>query len=237
MAFGMSKSRGILSPNFLPLKILWARLVLRSLLPILQTDSSAAAKCAQRSLEHTTQGTRGNPLLGRLGKRRRHKGSPKIEHYLVVQLLANDILPALQQGEGNEGVPWQPGMELTSGNTLLQDSDDWMRMPEAVHWSLAGCVHPMRSNREMTSTMREARRTMIALQKGAGSSGCGIGVPSTGPLPEEGYLDGSALCLVPLVAGNEVVDQGENDVEYEDDSRGQQGPQVKGHTRLQRGRT
>ena len=56
--------------------------------------------------------------------------------------------------------------------------------------------------------------------------------------PEEGYLDGSALRLVLLVAGNEVVDEGEADVEDEDDGRGQQGPQVKGHTLLQRtGRT
>ena len=60
-----------------------------------------------------------------------------------------------------------------------------------------------------------------------------MGVSSAGPSPEEGYLDGSTLCLVPLVPSNEVVDEGETDVEHKDDSRRQQGPQVKGQPLLQ----
>lgn len=95
-------------------------------------------------------------------------------------------------------------------------------------------MHPMRSNREMTSTMREAKRTMIALQGGCSAShGHGMGVPSAGPSPEESHFDGSTLCLVPLVPGNKVVDEGETDVEHKDYSRRQQGPQVKGQPLLQ----
>ena len=86
-------------------------------------------------------------------------------------------------------------------------------MAEAVHWSLAGCVQPIRSNSEMTSTMREARRTMTALQegkKGSTSCGCGTGVHAHcwPPSPEERHLDGSTLRLVLLVASNEVIDEG-----------------------------
>ena len=37
-------------------------------------------------------------------------------------------------------------------------------MAEALHWSRAGWVQPMRSKSEMTSTIKDAKRTMIALQ-------------------------------------------------------------------------
>ena len=114
-------------------------------------------------------------------------------------------------GGGVRAMACQTTRELTSGNALLQESDDWMRMAEAVHWSLAGCVQPIRSNSEMTSTMREARRTMIALQIQEGQyqlwvwHRCAQCWP---PSPEESHLDGSTLRLVLLIASNEVVDEG-----------------------------
>lgn len=137
------------------------------------------------------------------------------------------------------------GAWLTSGNASRQDSVLEMRTEEALHSSRAGWVQPMRSKREITSTMRDAKRTMIALQgwvahaNGCGrggaahASGCGRGVPSTEPSPEKCYLDGSTLSLVSLILCNKVVDEGESDVEHKDDSGRQQGSQVKGHTLLQ----
>ena len=137
--------------------------------PVTQQCQPADSVHVQSRLDHTTQSTQcvcADSLFGGFKKSRRHKRSPEVEHDLVVQLLANDVLPALVvEGEGcvRDGHVNQ-GVGLTSGNALRQDTVDWMRMAEALHWSPAGCVHPMRSNRETTSTIREARRTMIALQ-------------------------------------------------------------------------
>ena len=65
------------------------------------------------------------------------------------------------------------------------------------------------------------------------AKGRGRGVTSTASSPEQGHLNGSTLRLVSLIPRNKVIDEGENDVEHEDDSWRQQGPQVKGHTLLQ----